>query len=156
MGLIITAESELGKELAKWNAPRPHPPHPKMLYMARQLPTGRYSVGESHDGIFGGHPGSAEAFSRTCQRIVQDEHEERVAKGEGWRETMAEALAHHEELERFVAEAAAHRHFEDRNLGDLARAEAEAADAETMEHVAEIPEKRKRGRPRKPTTSPAS
>lgn len=162
MPRIITPESEEGKELAKWNAPRPHPPHPKMLYMARQLPNGKWSAGESTDSLwislFGEARGigAAEQFSRTCQRIVGDEYEERVAKNEGWRETMAEALEHHEKLERFVADAAAHRNFEDRNMSELAKAEIASAEAETMNHVAEVPEKPKRGRPRKIVAPPAA
>lgn len=150
MGLIITPESELGKELAKWNKPYVYVPFPRMLYKARKRPDGIVSASETEDRIFGGNPGTAEAFSVGCQRIVRSEDEEEKAKAEGWRESPDEAMAYHESLERDIADAAAHRAYLDRNMGEKAKREAEAVDAAGMEHAPEIPEApRRRGRPRK-------
>lgn len=72
MGIVVSPDSELGRELARWNTPRNRPvtdsngepvrnsdgsllmgmncvgyePYPKMLFMARLLPNGKPSVGE--------------------------------------------------------------------------------------------------------------
>lgn len=158
MGVIHSPESEYVKEREAWEMrnrfpggydPRNHP-FPKMLYMAKQRPDGKISVGESAalDHIFG-RPGGAEQFSATCQRLVKSEGEYRQAQEEGWRDTHAEAMAYHEKLHKFVSDAAAHRLHEDRNMSEAAKAEAAAADAESFDHVPEIPEKRGVGRPRK-------
>jgi hypothetical protein len=150
MAIIITAESELGKELAKWEQPDYNPtahPFPRMLYKAHRRPDGTPSVGEALDSIFGSQPGSAEAFTASCQMTVQDETEEIRALEMGWRRSPQDALEHFEEKEKFLSTAAAHRHHEDRNMSEAAKREAAEADAATAEHVAEVP--RKRGRPRK-------
>jgi hypothetical protein len=151
MPVVILPESELGKEMAKWNKPYRYEPFPRMLYKAQRRPDGQVSVGEGDDRIFGGHAGAAEAFSRGCWKIVNDEREYSRAHEDGWRDTQKEALEHFESRERFKADAAAHRHYEDRNLSESARAEVEAIEAESAEHLPEIPEqpKRRRGRPRK-------
>lgn len=147
MAMLITPESPLGQELAKWNKPHdvndPKNRYPKMLYMAQVRPDGRASVSEVDDAVFGGRLDSAAEFTRRCQRIVRSEAEEAEALERGWRVTQKEALERHEAKERALADAAAHRHYEDRNMGELARAEAEAADASTVEHLPEIPEARR-------------
>ncbi len=151
MALVITPESQLGIELAKWNKPYVYVPFPKMLYKAQRRPDGVVSVGEADDRVFGGQPGAAEAFSTTCQRIVRSEDELHRALNDGWREHPKEALDQHEAMERKIADAAAQRNYEDRNMGARAKAEAESADAVGgMEHLPEIAEApRRRGRPRK-------
>jgi hypothetical protein len=152
--MIITQESELGKELAKWNVKRTPTYFPRMLYMARRRPDGVVSVGEVEDAIFARpgqppQPGSAEMWSAQCQMTVMDEAEQIKALERGWRFTPAEALARFEEKERAIGEAAAVRAYEDRNMSDAAKAEIAEADAQTEEHLAEVPEKKKRGRPAK-------
>jgi hypothetical protein len=152
MGVIVTAESEYGKELAKWNAKRPPAAYPRMLYRAQLRPDGVYSVHEVDDRVFGGRPGAAESWTFGCQFTVNDEAEHRKARDGGWRDSHAEAMEYQRGLEKFVSDAAAHRHHEDRLMGEQARAEAEAADASTVDHVAEVPEKRRgwpKGKPRK-------
>jgi hypothetical protein len=153
MGMVISPESELGKELAKWNKPYVYNAFPRMMYKARRRPDGVVSVFEADDARLGGQIGSgvAEAWTRGCQKTVNDEAEQRRARDEGWRETQDEALKHFHELEKFVADAAAHRAHEDRNMSEKAKAEAAAHEEETFGHVAEVPEKpkAKRGRPRK-------
>jgi len=147
MAMIITAESELGKELAKWNVKRPFSPFPRMLYMARRRPDGVPSTGEVDDKIFGGQPGAAETWSNGCYRVVEDEDEQRKAMSLGWRFTPAEAMERFHEKELTLANQAAMRAYEDRNMSAAAKAEAAEAEASTEEHVAEIPEApKKRGR----------
>jgi hypothetical protein len=154
VAMIVTAESELGKELAKWNVQRPPTYFPRMMYMARRRPDGVVSVGEVEDAIFARPgqqppPGAAESWSAGCQIIVNDEAEQAKALERGWRYTPAEAMTRFEEKERAIGEAAAVRAYEDRNMSDAAKAEIAEADAETEEHLAEVPEKKKRGRPAK-------
>lgn len=148
MAIVITPESELGKELAKWNKPYVYSEYPRMLYMARRRPDGVVSVLEVDDKVFGGNPGTAEKFNATCQLIVKNDEELRNAMDRGWRMSMQEALERHEAKEKAIAEAAAVRAHEDQKMSEAAKAEAAAAEAATIEHVAEVPEK-KRGRPRK-------
>ena len=156
MAIVITAESEYGKELSRWNTPKSQggmrpdgiDQYPKMLYKAQTLPNGKTSVGESNDYAFGGALGAAAHFNKTCQRIVKSEAEHSLASSEGWKDTPAEALEYVKRLEDFIAEAAAHRAFEERNMSPAALKEASEAEAETHRHLAEIPEKR---RERKPT-----
>jgi hypothetical protein len=155
MGIQITRESELGKELAKWEQPDYDPkqhPFPRMLYKAQRRPDGTVSVGEARDDLFGGQPGAAEAFSATCQMIVNDETELIRFVEMGWRQHPLEALEHFEEKEKFLSDATAHRHHDDRNMGDAAKKEAAAADAATAEHLPEVPRKPNRPKPqvRKP------
>jgi len=135
MPVIITAESPLGIELAKWEQPGYDPrqhPYPKMLYKAKKR-QGALCVGDPYD----------EAFSASCQHTVKSEAEKRKANDEGWRDSPTEALQHAEALEKAISDAAAHRAFEDRNMSEPAKAEAAAADAETADHVAEVPAKRR-------------
>jgi hypothetical protein len=139
------------REMEKWEQRGYNPanhPYPKMLYRAQQRPDGAWSVGEALDRMISGQPGSAEQFSNSCQTIVKSEEEHRKAREQGWRDSSKEAMEYRELLDKSIADAAAYRHWQDRNLSEAAKAEAEEADAATMEHVAEVPAKR-RGRPRK-------
>ena len=161
MGVIITSSSDYGKELAKWEMfPQPWAPSPGRPFMQREFPLmlyravvrfdGKVSVGEGDDRTFGGAPGSAEQFTRQCQRIVNDESELEIAKSEGWRRTQKEALEHHEKQQKFVETAAAHRAYEDRGMSEKAKKEAAEADAAVPTHVAEVPEKPRLHKPPEP------
>ena len=150
MGVVITPESELGKELAKWekknyNPDAPENQYPRMLYMAQERPDGIVSVGEVSDRLCsepgaGIQDGAAANFTKRCQRIVKNENEERVALEQGWRRTQQEARDRIEDKKRIIADAAAHRAYEDRNMSDKAKAEVAAVEAATEQHVAEVPE----------------
>ena len=152
MSLIITPESPMGIELARWNVPYVYRPLPRMVYKARQLPGGKWSVAEADDRLFGNQPGAAEQFSTGCQRIVRSEEEHDRARADGWRDTPKEALDFQEGLETDIANAAAERNYQDRNMSEKAKAEAEEYDAsgDSMAHTPEIPSATKRrGRPPK-------
>lgn len=155
----ISPESELGKEMAKWEKPYRYEPFPKMLYRANRRPDGKPSVNESDDRLFGNQPGAAELFSNTCQMTVYSESELTKYLEMGWRDHPKTAMEFFEEKEKAVGNAAAHRAFEDRKLSEKAQAEIKAAEDATAEHVPEIPRQpvrraakvvpAKRGRPRK-------
>lgn len=150
MAMVILPESELGKEYAKWNKPWRYEEFPRLLYKAKKRPDGRVSVAETDDKLFGGNPGAAEQWTRGCYMEVGDEYELQKALELGWRKTQKEALEHFEAKERALGEAAAVRAWEDRNMSEGAKAEAAVVEAETFEHVAEIPRQpiKRRGRPK--------
>ena len=156
MSIIITPDSELGKEMAKWDKPYVFQPFPKMLYKAQRRPDGVPSVGESRDDLFHDKPGGADAFSRTCQMTVNDERELTRYVEMGWRDHPAKALEFFEEKSQALGESAANRAYGDRNMSAKAQVEARAAEASTPEHVAEVPRtpvKKRRGRPPKNRTN---
>ena len=139
MAIARAQEDSWTKEMAKWEmspvlvngtfvqpipvadggrggAPRTE--YPKMIYR-----------GESADGgprIAG------------C-KIVKDESEERLACGQGWSVTQEDAIAsvHAQQLE--FAKLAANRVHNDKWMSDKAKAEAQAVDESTMNHLPEIP-----------------
>lgn len=80
-------------------------------------------------------------------KTIEDYH---LAKSLGWCDEPHEALARLEAEDTKTAEAACERAYDDRNLSEPARAELEAVEEATMQHVLDpvIP-KRGRGRPRK-------
>ncbi len=132
-------------------------PYPRMLYMARQTQNGKWTLcldrPERYDYPTENQWDMAmqkyRAFAESCLRLVANEREHEAARADGWRDSAAEALAYREEQQKAIGQAAAERAYEDRNMGDLAKAEAEAAEKEHFGHLAEIPEKKRRGRPPK-------
>ena len=153
-GAIISRESSMGKELARWEKPSNWTPeanqYPRMLYRAEHRPDGRRSVGEVQDSIFANRdtngvlaivPGAAEQWSRRCQLTVNNESEEHRAMENGWRRHPKEALELLESRDGSVSQLAAERHFMDARMSPQAQAEAAAVDASTLKHVASIPEK---------------
>jgi len=140
MPVIITPESELGKEMAKWNKPYRFEPFPQMLYRAQRRTDGVVLVLDPND----------ETFSRSCWLVVHDERERQRELERGWRESPAEALALFEARACDIADEAARRAAADQRMSEKAQAEAAAADAATPEHVPEVPQApRRRGRPPK-------
>lgn len=152
MPMVISPESELGKELAKWNRPYVKREFPKMLYRAQRRPDGVPSTSECSDSFFGNVPGGAEAFNARCQITVENEQQMTAELQRGWHPTPQDALDAFERAEVRKGDATAHRHYEDRSMSPAAQAEAKAADDASFEHLPEIPEKhlaKKRGRPAK-------
>lgn len=151
--MAVFMSPEETAEMAKSNKPYRYEEYPRTLYKAQTRPDGKVSIGETLDSLFlrNGQEitGSAESFTRTCQLTVRSDDERQRAIEGGWRLTQAEALEFREARDRAVADVAAHRHYEDRNMSEPARAEASEADAESFGHLPAIPEKRKMGRPRK-------
>jgi hypothetical protein len=149
-GAKVSRESELGKELAKWERKpdwRPeNNPYPRMLYRAEHRPDGRRSVGEVLDSLFGGAPGAAEQWSRRCQLTVHSEAEQARAMEQGWRTHPREALEYLEARDKAVEVATAERHYADARMSELAQREAKAIDQSTLKHVPSIPEAHVDGR----------
>jgi hypothetical protein len=131
--------------------------YPRMMYQARQANNGKWLVSMEMPSRFGFPDDNswdracleATRFSEACQRIVNDEAEHKRARDEGWRDNPKEAMEFREALEKAVGDAAAERNFRDRNMSEKAKEESAAAEAEHFGHLPEIPEKPRRGRPRK-------
>lgn len=81
---------------------------------------------------------------------ARNEAEHRLIKSLGWVDTPGEVRGQKDKENKALALAAAHRNYEDRNMGELAKREADAIDDAAEDHVAEIKATRKkRGRPYK-------
>lgn len=111
----------------------PFAEYPKMLYKA--------------ESAMGGHRISG-------FKIVHDEGQERVACGQGWSVTQEQAIAAVGAQELEFKRLAANRAYNEKWMSDKAKAEAQAADESTMQHLPAIPTTpiRKRGRPVKVKT----
>lgn len=184
MGVVISPDSELGKELRRWDTPRNRPvldqngdqirgvdgvvlmgmgpvgyeEYPKMLYKAQT------HNGKAFVSMAAPHPMHyndpkeferqslwAEGFTRSCQRIVTTELEERHAKNQGWCVTQGDAMDLYESEQQSFAQAAAEAAHTAQRMSEQARAEFKSAGAETHEHVTDVvgASKKTRGRPRK-------
>lgn len=145
MPIVINPDSELGRELAKWDAPRPRTEYPKMLYRAGTLngktlcmapppsPFGWRDQAEYQSAI-----NQAEAFTASCQRMVADESAERIAKGQGWANSPGEALAVAEKEARALGDAAAEANYAAKRMSESAQRELDEANSLTHEHVADV------------------
>lgn len=161
MPVVISPDSELGKELAKWEQtvtkyvpdgeapgrPYQYRPYPRMLYRAVKKSNGKVvcvdnplAYDTEREQL------EAERVSKQCQRIVQSDVEERNAMNEGWRESPTEALSAHEQHEQNIGQAAAELEFSAQRMSAKARAEIKAAHADTSDHVVDVKPKRKYNR----------
>ncbi len=135
MGVIIAEDSELAKELAKWNKPYVHQPFPRMVYMAFPRENGKVECGDA--AVAWGDP-VAEAFTRRCQREVRDERDLAAAKGQGWIEGGPDkAIQAYERRQQEIATAAAEANYAAQRMTPKAQAERKARDAATANQVPE-------------------
>lgn len=135
MGLVIAPESELGKELARWERPYRFEKFPQMVYRAIR-----------HEGI--SVVIGSEAINRQTQKVVRDEHELQAAHEAGWRDNPQEALEFLKARELKDQRGVAERNYADRNMSEAAKAEAAQHDEDTgIDHVPEV-KPRKKGRRR--------
>lgn len=141
MAMLHNPDSEYAKEMAKWEAQhsvfgppgKPYDPNVKFPAMCYRI-----------DSVKGGAPEIVE------RREAHNETELANLRSRGFGNGAAEAMDAYTARHTAVAEAAANRAYTDRNISQPARREVEAFEASTMEHVAEIPEaKRRPGRPKK-------
>ena len=146
MSVLIAPETPYGKELWKFDHPRgmTHPSDPTVKGVSaphfEPYPAMLYKVVSSNPWKFEG-------------AIVKDEGEQRnfesrgfVAGGQG------AAVDAYKAYKQEMAELAAARNYEDRNMSDNAKAERDAVEQASSSHLGEIPEtaiRRGPGRPRK-------
>lgn len=145
MGLVINPDSELGRELAKWDAPHPLTEYPKMLYRAGELNGKRLCMapppspfGWRDQAEYQAAINQAESFTASCQKRVLDESQERLAKGQGWAETPGEALAVAERDARALGDAAAEANYAAKRMSEAAQRELDEANSLTHAHVADV------------------
>lgn len=175
MGLVPPSPtSELGKELRKWEQhptvysltedgdhapgnPYTFRAYPTMLYRA-ELVNGKATVIEQEPEYSLIYPND-EAYQRAClavqaankrrQKIVSDEAQERIAKGQGWANSPQEALEVCEAQQIAIAQAAAEANHAAQRMSDQAQRELREANEATEHHVVDVQPKKKRGRPAK-------
>jgi len=143
-GRWVSADSPMGKEIAKWNKPYKYEEYPLMLFRAQRLPgSGKWATSSPTD----------QAFTRSCQKVVGNDEEYKRAKDEGigWSDSPQEAIEWALALEKSISTAAAERIAADSKMSEKAQAEAAQFEQENFGHQGEIPEQpiRRRGRPRK-------
>jgi hypothetical protein len=149
MGMVISPESELGKEIAKWEKPYVYAPFPKMLYKAQPsplsngkvmifeqaLPRWRYPAGVEGDNHFAAAELAAHSFNSSNQLVVRSEAEYARATSDGWCDGPMEALEFHEGLQRDISTAAAEAAYSAKGMTSKAQAERKTLDASTDKHV---------------------
>lgn len=154
MGMVITPESPLGIEMARWEKPYRFAQFPMMVYRAQKLPSGKVVTAAPMPPQFGWKDPAeyqravdeAEGITKASQRIVHTDDELRHAKNNGWRETQAAALEAFELEEQALGNAAAEAAYRVQRMSAKAQAEYKAADEATHEHVADVPVPKRRGR----------
>lgn len=135
-------------------------PFPAMMFRAQRIPgNGKWAVSMSAPSFFGFKDENehnraieaAQAFTKSCQMIVSDEHERAKALEQGYRDEPQQAVDFMLSRERAEGNETAERNYRDRNMSAAAKAEVAKVEAETFGHVPEIPEKprARRGRPPK-------
>lgn len=138
MGVVISQDSELGKELARWDAPKReggmnangYEPYPAMVFRAHRWSNGKVMCG--HPGAATGEP-EAMAFTRQCQDIVHDAEEHAKMRRAGWHDSPQAALDAFEQQERATADAAAEEQFRVQRMSEKAQAEfSDAQDASSF------------------------
>ena len=149
----VPTSTDFGKELLRHERrPDYNPaanPFPMMLYKARDN-EGKIECMDVHPKAFRFATQEAfrmacesvDAFNLSCQLTVNDEAEYKRALADGWRENPKEAYDAAMALHDDIAQAVAHRNYEDRNMSERAKGEIAAAEAETPRLVPEIKESR--------------
>ena len=154
MAIVHNPESDYSRENARWDTPKRDggfradgfEEYPKMVFKAFERDNGKVMCGDPSATV---GDADGEAFSRSCQLVVRNDEEHSRALLQGWSLGPDKAVEKYEHDMRSIAEVTAQRHFAEQGSGDLAKAEAKQADDATHRQVPEVPEKRKRGRPRK-------
>lgn len=160
MAVVVTPESELGKELAKWEQhrtsyvgpdqqpgnPYQYRPYPKMLYKAQKTAQGKVLCLPPMPNVnaftsqaeYLRAMAEAEALQQACVRVVESDTQERLAKGQGWSASPEEALAQFEQEEQALGNAAAEAAFAAQRMPEKARREFEAASKVGLEHLPDV------------------
>lgn len=142
-GIVHNPASPHAREMAKWEmgySPYGPPGRPRESVGYQAFPAMFYKMKRSDtNGDF-----IVEHYTE-----AHTEAEASNLESLGYRNGKPAAIALVEQYEAQIARAAAERHYAERNMGEKARAEAQAADDATGQHLAEVPVTpiRKRGRP---------
>ena len=162
-GVPVSTDTPLGAEVKRAedrmrNYRPENNPYPMMLFRARKCPDGVIRVFESipefsrvfiDEAQYNRVKADSVAFNNGAVKQVENEEEHRKALGQGWYDSQEEAIAAQWKHEHGMQEEAARTAFQTRRMSDKAQAEVAEYAASTPEVVAEVPEAKKRGRPRK-------
>ena len=167
-GIVWSPASPYVKEMRKWEQfpsewtvkSRPGNPYvfrefPKMLYKAQRQPNQQvacllpYPDPYEFDraDLYQQEVLRRESFNRSCTKVVGNESEERIAKGQGWANSALAAMELHEAAEQAIGNAAAETAYQARRMSEQAREEYTHAEASTHQHVTDVTGP-KRGRPK--------
>ena len=139
-GVQVSTDTPLGRELMNWERKPNYRPenhqYPRMLYFARKCADGvvraempepnQFNYTKEQMGILQRDTDAARAFNLSCQKTVQTEDDYRLAHGQGWRTSMADAVEAAKEAEYGLQNAAAAR-FTTGRAGSRRGARASAA-----------------------------
>jgi hypothetical protein len=152
MAVMQSADTEFGKELAKWNTPKSqggykcdgHEEFPRMVYQAWQRSDGRVLVLDESD-------------SRRGWTIAKNGRELEKLRGLGWFLTVEDAVEAFQAQQLAVAEEATRVAYRASTMGAKARAEFDALDQASTTHVLDVPApKKKRRAYRRKVTPPVA
>lgn len=131
MPVMHTPESAYAKEMVKWEANWSPYGAPGRPFQHHDYPAMMYKAGRVNDGPIGiiDHETAADENARASL-----ESRGFVAGGPG------AAVAAYEKQQFAYAELAAARNYEDKGMGEKAKAESQAAEARISEHLPGIPE----------------
>lgn len=160
LAVIITPDSELGRELVKWEQHQTHyvgqgqspgNPYqyrafPKMVYRAVKKANGKVVCMEPPPPIhlfkeqndYNVAVAQAEVLVRECHRVVHNEDQYLVAKGQGWTDDPKAAVEQFEREEQAVANAAAEAAYAVQKMSEKARSEFENVERQTDQHITDI------------------
>lgn len=162
-GVPVSIDTPLGAEVKKSEdrmrnyRPEDHP-YPMMLFRARKSADGTIRVFESipefsrvfvDEAQYQRVKADSVAWNNGAVKQVESEEEHKRALTQGWSNSQEEAIAAQWKHEHAMQEEAARTAFQTRRMSEKAQAEVAAYAASTPEVVAEVPEAKKRGRPRK-------
>ena len=145
MPIVISPDSELGKELEKWNTPKQQggmrcngfEPYPAMVYRADRYPgTGKVLV--LHP-LAGTGDAVADAFSLRNYRTVLTPEAHDQANRDGWSDSPLEAVAAFEKAATAEADAAANAAYHAQRMTEKARTEFDAAQDAAEFHAPDPP-----------------
>jgi len=130
MGVTYSQDSAYAKEVVKHEATHTQYGPPGRPYQYYPLPTRMYKAGRVNDGPVGIVESATAESEAEIDRYVALGF---VAGGQ------LAAITAFERYQFEMAEAAAARNFTDKNMSDKAKAEVNAFESGSSEHIAEIP-----------------
>jgi len=157
MAIVRTGETEYDKEMARWDAPKRlggmntngGEEFPMMLYKASvkgngqpacmDLPPNRlvYPGGQQGDQEWNSACQQADAFTRSCQRVVGNGDERDAAVRNGWRSSPKDAIEAYEAEQQAIGLAAAEANYAATRMSEKAQKERAKREALTDKHLPE-------------------
>jgi hypothetical protein len=161
MPVVISPDSEMGKELEKWNTPKRLggmrcdgiEPYPAMVYRAERYP-GTGKVMCMHP-LAGTGDAVVDAFSVRCYKEVRTPEAHDQANREGWSDDPLTAIKVFEKAATAEADAAANAAYHAKRMSEKAQREFDAAQETADFHVPDPPAPPKRPRDAKGRLLPA-